>query len=255
MRGKRLAPVLVAAVGFLVAFVDPVAASQYQSVTEGLIRDLNSMMLAAALPITLLVEGILIYTVWKFRNSGEAKPTKENRRLEITWTVATAVVLLFVGVAAYGVMGQTAVTATQSDAQAAIAEDDTVVVDVTGVQWFWNYEYPEEELTVSSGAATEGVDVGNQPMVVPVDTKLVIRTTSDDVIHAFHAPEIGLKADANPGQTNYIITEVTEEGSYQLYCAEFCGQGHSEMLGEIVVVDQQTYDEWVEDPENTTIDA
>ena len=253
MRGKRLAPVLVAAVGFLVAFVDPVAASQYQSVTEEAIRQLNNMLLAAALPITLLVEGILIYTVWKFRNSDEAKPTKENRRLEITWTVATAVVLLFVGVAAYGVMGQTAVTATQADAEAAIAQDETVVVDTIGVQWYWKYSYPEEDLTVSSGAATEGVDVGNQPMVVPVDTKLVIRTTSEDVIHAFHAPEIGLKQDAVPGQTNYLITTVTEEGTYTLYCAEFCGQGHSEMLGEIVVVDQDTYEDWVQDPENTTV--
>ena len=255
MRGKRLAPVLVAAVGFLVAFVDPVAAAPYQSVTEELIRDLNNMLLAAALPITLLVEGILIYTVWKFRNSDEAKPTKENRRLEITWTVATAVVLLFVGVAAYGVMGQTAVTATQADAQQAMAEDDTVVVDVTGVQWYWNFEYPEENMTVSSGAATDGVDVGNQPMVVPEDTKLLIRTTSEDVIHAFHAPEIGLKQDANPGGYNYIITNVTETGSYQLYCAEFCGQGHSEMLGQIVVVEQQTYEQWVQDPENTSVGA
>jgi cytochrome c oxidase subunit 2 len=253
MRGKRLVPVLVAAVGFLVAFVDPVAAVEYQSVTERFIRNLNRMLLAAALPITLLVEGILIYTVWKFRNSGDPKPTKENRRLEITWTVATAVVLLFVGVAAYGVMGHTAVTPTEADAQQAMAEEDTVVVDVTGVQWYWNYAYPGENLTVSSGAATEGVDVGNQPMVVPEDTKLLIRVTSDDVIHAFHAPEIGLKQDAMPGGYNYIITNITETGSYQLYCAEFCGQGHSEMLGEIVVVDQDTYEQWVQDPENTSV--
>jgi len=255
MRGKRLAPVLVAAVGFLAAFVDPVAAQQYQSVTEQLIRDLNTTMLAAALPITLLVEGILVYTVWKFRNSDEAKPTKENRRLEVTWTVATAVVLLFVGVAAYGVMGANTVTATQADAQAAIAEDDAVAVDVTGVQWYWNYEYPQENLTASSGTATGDIQYGNQPIVVPEDTKLVIRTHSDDVIHAFHAPELGLKADAVPGQTNYLITEINEKGSYQLYCAEFCGQGHSQMLATISVVEEDKYQEWVEDPENTTIDA
>ncbi len=253
MRGKRLATVLVAAVGFLAAFADPVAAQQYQSVTESLIRSLNRTMLAAALPITLLVEGILVYTVWKFRNNDEAKPTKENRRLEITWTVATAVVLLFVGVAAYGVMAQPTVTATQADAQEAMAEDDTVVVDAVGVQWFWNYEYPEENLTVSSGTATGDVDYGNQPMVVPEDTKLVIRTESADVIHSFHAPGIGLKADAVPGQTNYLITEVNEKGTYQLYCAEFCGQGHSEMLGEIIVVEEDKYQEWVEDPENTSV--
>lgn len=247
MRGKRLVPVLVAAVGFLAAFVDPVAAAQYQSVTEQLIRDLNSMLLAAALPITLLVEGILVYTVWKFRNADEAKPTKENRRLEITWTVATAVVLLFVGVAAYGVMGMTSVTATQADAQEAMAQEDTVVVDAVGVQWYWEYEYPEENTTVDSNPPDQ------QPMVVPEDTKLVIRTESTDVIHAFHAPEIGLKADAVPGQTNYIITEITEKGEYQLYCAEFCGQGHSQMLGTIKVVKEDKYKDWVQDPQNVTV--
>jgi cytochrome c oxidase subunit 2 len=247
MRGKRLAPVLVAAVGFLVAFVDPVAAAQYQSVSERLIRDLNSMLLAAALPITLLVEGILVYTVWKFRNADEAKPTKENRRLEITWTVATAVVLLFVGVAAYGVMGQTAVTATQADAEQAMAQEDTVVVDAVGVQWYWEFQYPEENVTVNTNPPNE------QAMVVPEDTKLVIRTTSKDVIHAFHAPGIGLKSDSVPGQTNYIITEITEKGEYQLYCAEFCGQGHSQMLGTIKVVEEDKYQEWVQDPQNVTV--
>jgi cytochrome c oxidase subunit 2 len=247
MRGKRLVPVLVAAVGFLVAFVDPVAAAQYQSVSERLIRDLNSMLLAAALPITLLVEGILVYTVWKFRNADEAKPTKENRRLEITWTVATAVVLLFVGVAAYGVMGQTAVTATQADAEQAMAQEDTVVVDAVGVQWYWEFQYPEENVTVNTNPPNE------QAMVVPEDTKLVIRTTSKDVIHAFHAPGIGLKSDSVPGQTNYIITEITEKGEYQLYCAEFCGQGHSQMLGTIKVVEEDKYQEWVQDPQNVTV--
>jgi len=253
MRGNRLTPVLVAAVGFLAAFVDPVAATQYQSVTESLIRNLNRTLLAAALPITLIVEGILVYTVWKFRKSDEAKPTKENRRLEITWTVATAVVLLFVGVAAYGVMAQPTVTATQTNAEEAMAQDDTVVVDAIGAQWYWNYEYPEENLTVTSGTATGDVQYGNQPMVVPEDTTLVIRTHSNDVIHAFHAPEIGLKADAVPGQTNHLVTEVNERGTYPLYCAEFCGQGHSQMMGEIIVVEEDKYQEWVEDPENTSV--
>jgi cytochrome c oxidase subunit 2 len=243
MRGKRLAPVLVAVVGFLVAFVDPVAAAQYQSVTEQLIRDLNSKLLAAALPITLLVEGILLYTVWKYRTTDEPQPTKENRRLEITWTAATAVVLLFVGVAAYGVMANPMVTATQDDAEQALAEDDTVVVDAIGVQWYWEFYYPEENNTVRN------------TMVVPEDTTLLIRTESEDVIHAFHAPEIGLKADANPGEQNYILTNVTEKGTYQLYCAEFCGAGHSQMLGEIVVVEEDRYEEWKQDPENVSVGA
>jgi cytochrome c oxidase subunit 2 len=254
MRGKRLAPVLVAAVGFLAAFVDPVAATGFQSTTEELIRELNVTMLAAAIPITLLVEGILVYTVWKFRKSDEAKPTKENRRLEITWTVATAVVLLFVGVAAYGVMGQQAVTATQADAQDVMEMNDSVTVEAEGVQWYWNFHYVDENVSTTSGSATTGdIVAGDQPLVLPVDTQLVIRTASQDVIHAFHAPELGLKADAIPGQNNYIVTELTEEGTYKLYCAEFCGVGHSNMMADIEVVDRETYENYVEDPQNASV--
>ena len=241
MRGKRLLPVLVAAVGFLVAFVDPVAAAQYESVTEQLIQDLNSKLLAAALPITLLVEGILVYTVWKFRNNEEPQATKENRRLEITWTAATAVVLLFVGVAAYGVMGSVYVTATPDSVDQVMAQEDTVVVDAIGVQWYWQFEYPEENVT------------SRNTMVVPEDTTLLIRTEAQNVIHSFHAPGVGLKADAFPGQKNYIVTNITETGTYQIYCAEFCGAGHSQMLAKLVVVEEQKYQAWTEDPQNVSV--
>lgn len=241
MNTQRLATILFAVVG-LVGFVGPVAAAGYTTVTEQLIQDLNSSLLAAAVPVTLLVEGILIYTVWKFRKSDEAKPTKENRRLEITWTVATAVLLLFVGVGAYTAMANPYVTATEADAENAI-DDGAVVVDAVGYQWYWEFEYPQENVT-STGT-----------MVVPAGQDLVIRTESEDVIHAFHAPELALKTDAVPGQTNYMITRVNTDstGTYQLYCAEFCGAGHSEMLATIKVVDQDTYQDWVEDPENTTL--
>lgn len=244
MNTQRLATVCLALGGLLAAFVDPVAAAGYTTVTEQLIRDLNSELLAVAIPITLLVEGILVYTVWKFRKNDDPQPTKENRRLEITWTVATAVLLLFVGVGAYTAMANPYVTATQADAEAAI-DDGAVVVDAMAYQWYWEFEYPDDNVT-SRGT-----------MVVPAGQDIVIRTTSADVIHAFHAPELALKADSIPGQTNYMITRVNEgqTGTYQLYCAEFCGAGHSEMLGKIVVVEPETYDEWTEDPENTTIEV
>lgn len=244
MRCPRISFVLLAVVSLLASVVDPVAAAGYTTVTEQLIRSLNSELLAVAVPVTLLVEGILVYTVWKFRKSDEPKPTKENRRLEITWTVATAVLLLFVGVGAYTAMANPYVTATQADAQAAI-DDGAVVVDAVGYQWYWEFQYPQENITAQD------------TMVVPTGRDIVIRTKSGDVIHAFHAPELALKADAVPGQKNYIITRVNpgETGTYQLYCAEFCGAGHSQMLAKIKVVSPEKYQGWVEDPENTTIEV
>ena len=240
MNGKRLLVLLLPA-AVLGAFVDPVVA--YSSVTERIIWNLNNQLLAVAIPITLLVEGILFYTVWKYRNTEEAQPTLENRRLEVTWTIATAIVLLFVGVAAFGGLTSQYVTATQDSVEDTMENGDPVVVDAIGVQWFWEFDYTTEQGNVTV----------RDDMVIPVDREVIIRTTARDVVHSFHAPGLGLKRDANPGEYNYIQTRATETGTYRLYCAEFCGTGHSEMLGQIHVVNQSTYDEWIQDPQNTTI--
>src|SRR6056297_19314 len=110
MSSKRRALATLLGVAGLVLFADPVLAQGYDSTTEELIRSLNTQLLYMAIPITVLVEAILIYTVWKFRNNEDPKPTKENRRLEISWTIATALVLLVVGYASYGVMANEYVT-------------------------------------------------------------------------------------------------------------------------------------------------
>lgn len=242
MTPQRLATTFLALGGLLAVAVDPVAAAGYTTVTERLIHGLNDELLAVAIPVTILVEGILVYTVWKFWKSDEAKPTKENPRLEITWTVATAVLLLFVGVGAYTAMASPYVSATEQDAQNAI-EDDAVVVDAVAQQWHWEFEYPNEDVT------------SKNTLVIPAGQEVVIRTGSQDVIHSFHAPELALKADAVPGQTNYIVTRVNEDqtGTYRLYCGEFCGEGHAEMLAEIKVVSPEKYEAWTEDPENTSL--
>jgi len=237
-RRRLLVPLF--ALAFLVVGVAPVAAAT--STSEELIRGLESNLIAVAVPITLIVEGILVYTVWKYRNADEAKPTLENRRLEITWTVTTALVLLFVGVAAYGVMADQSVTATQQSVENAMEEGDPVVVDAEGHQWYWNFNY-----------STENVTTQRNNLVLPADRQVAINTSSEAVLHAVHVPGLGLKADAMPGQTNYIMTELTQTGTYQLYCAEYCGQGHSAMLATVHVVPAEEYDEWVEDPENSSV--
>lgn len=242
MHAQRLGSFLLAFAGLVAVAAGPVAAAGYTTVTEELIQGLNTELLAVAIPVTLLVEGILVYTVWTFWKSDEAKPTKENRRLEITWTIATAVLLLFVGVGAYTAMASPYVTTTEADAQNAI-DDDAVVVDAVAQQWFWKFQYPHHDVT------------SRDTLVIPAGREIVIRTHSEDVIHSFHAPELALKADAVPGQTNYILTRVNgdQTGTYRLYCGEFCGEGHAEMLAEIKVVSPERYEAWTEDPENTSL--
>jgi cytochrome c oxidase subunit 2 len=75
--------------------------------------------------------------------------------------------------------------------------------------------------------------------------------TSSDWIHAFHAPGLGLKADALPEHHNMIRTKISETGTYQLYCAEYCGVGHSEMLGQIEVVSEDEYESWLDEQQSS----
>jgi cytochrome c oxidase subunit 2 len=231
MKAKRTALATLLGVGVLALFADPVLAQGYDSTTEELIRSLNNQLLYMAIPITVLVEGILIYTVWKYRKNDDPTPTKENRRLEISWTIATALVLLVVGYASYGVMANDYVSNT-GDLE---PEGDAVEVEVVGQKYLWTYNYEGENVTTTG------------TLVVPNNTDLYLRITSDDWIHAFHVPELGLKQDAMPGTHNTIKTKVTSQGNYTLYCAEYCGVGHSQMLGEVQVVSQQEYEEWLEE--------
>lgn len=211
----------------------PAAAASYDSTTEALIRTLNRQLLYIAVPITLLVESILIYTVLRFRNNEVATPTHENRRLEITWTVATALVLVFVGVASYQVLASPAISGTPSELPD--APPNAVEVEVVGAQFFWTFEYPAANVTTTG------------TLVLPVDRPVYLRVTSRDVIHSVHVPALGIKQDAIPGQTNVVRTRITDTGSYQLYCAEYCGAAHSQMLATVRVVGEDEYRRWLQE--------
>ncbi|MFC6906174.1 cytochrome c oxidase subunit II [Halalkalicoccus tibetensis] len=215
---------------FLIA-AEPVAAQS--SINDQLIGDLNNVLLYAAIPITLLVQVILLYAVIKFRNNDEPRPTQENRRLEITWTVATAIVLLFVGLASYQVMADPFITHQHDD----VPGEDDVEIDVVAYNYGWDFIYEDEGIE-STGEA-----------VIPTDTEVYFNVTADaeqnSYIHGFHVPDLGLKQDANPGETNTVKTEVYDEGEYQGYCSKYCGVGHSNMYFTLDAVGEDEYEDWV----------
>jgi cytochrome c oxidase subunit 2 len=242
MTRTRLAGAAFASLLAVLAAAQPVAAQA--STTSALINELNTKLLVVAIPITLLTEGILIYTIIRFRNNDEAKPTKENRRLEITWTVATAIVLLFVGVASYGVLANEDVTYTQS--QGPNVEAGDVVVSVDAFQWNWNMSYPSEGITNLQGSQTDLTTASGPVIVIPEGQDVYFRITAQEVLHSFSVPELGLKQDAIPEQENTIKTVATETGEYQGYCTEYCGVGHSQMYFTVVVVSQEEYDSFVQ---------
>jgi cytochrome c oxidase subunit 2 len=256
MRHRRVFVQALLGLGLLALFTEPVAAQT--TINDELITGLNERLLYVAIPISILVEVILIYTVVRYRasNVDEAKPTQENRRLEITWTVATAVILLFVGFASYQVLGVTAIggvtAASNPNAQPAAVqesfdgaigpeadEENAVQIEVVAQKYFWEYKY--------DNGSVVGTSTADEPLYIPKDRPVYLHITSTDWLHAFHVPDMGLKQDAFPGQYNTIKTVAYEEGAYQLYCAEYCGVGHAGMLGKVQVVSNEEYQGYLED--------
>ena len=238
MRSAPRAPVLAAAALLLaLATVPSVVAAA--SVTGELIGRLNRQLLYMAVPIAILVEVILAYTVWRFHDSDEPRPTRENRQLEITWTVATALVLLFVGTASFHVLAHPMVSSTPGDAHGDYSPgetpEDAVEAHVVAEQFAYTFEYPGEDVAT------------DEALVLPANRTVYVYVTSRDVIHSVHVPDLGLKQDAFPGEYQLLRTEVTEPGEYRLYCAELCGVGHAEMLSTVRVVDGDAYESWLEE--------
>ncbi|MFB6117665.1 cytochrome c oxidase subunit II [Halosegnis sp.] len=255
----RIATAGAGLLALLALAVDPVAAQT--SLNDELITGLNLELLYVAVVITVIVEAVLIYTVVRYKDNDEPKPTQENRRLEITWTVTTAVILLFVGAAAYQVLGVQAIggvtaasnpnavePATTYDFPGAVgpsqAEDDeTVEVEVIAQKYYWTYNYPEHRV---NGSVVSATSTAGEPLVIPKNRPVYFHVASVDWLHAFHVPDLGLKQDAFPEKYNTIKTVAYEEGTYQLYCAEYCGVGHSAMLGKVKVVSQEEYQQWLD---------
>jgi cytochrome c oxidase subunit 2 len=233
---SRRSIVLLAGTLGLALVTTPVAAAQQPSVTARLIQELSNRLLIVALPVTLLTEGFLFYAIWKFRSNDVPTPTVENRRLEVSWTIATAVILAFVGISAYSVMGQPFVSPTENTVEQRMQTGNPVVVNVTGEQWLWTFHYPQHNITTQN------------MMMLPANRPIVLRITSSDVIHSVHIPKLGLKRDAVPGQTTYIETKLNSSAvgnTYTLYCAEYCGRAHSNMLADVQVVSQKKYQSWL----------
>lgn len=236
-KAQRASVVSALCVLFALATVPAVVAAG--SVTEALISRLNRQLLYMAVPIAVLVEVILAYTVWRFHDNEDPLPTRENRQLEITWTVATALVLLFVGTASFHVLAHPMVASTpentHGDYQPGDTPEDAVEVRVTAQQWNYSFEYPRANVTT------------REALVLPANRTVYVYVTSEDVIHSVHVPELGLKQDAFPGQYQLIRTELTGTGEYRLYCAELCGVGHAEMLSTVRVVEDEEFQAWLEE--------
>ena len=191
------------------------------------ILDLTTPVFIIAGVIFLLVEALIVFAVWKFRDRGDdLEPTQihGNTRLELLWTIIPALILA--GVAIPTVKAVVDLTARPSGG---------LEVKVTGHQWWFEFQYPHQDITTAS------------VLVIPVGTPVDLEMTSADVVHSFWVPRLAGKRDVIPGQTTYLKLQSDEIGEYWGQCAEFCGLGHANMRIRVQVVSQQDFDAWVAD--------
>ena len=218
------------------------------------IYELHMLVLWVCTVIAIGVYAAMVYAIVKFRKSAGAKPAKfsHNTTVEVVWTVIPAAILVALAIPAAGTL---------------IRMNDTrnaqLTIKVTGYQWRWQYDYLDDGvkffsvLDRKSNAARQvrsGIDpktVDNyllevdNPMVVPVNTKVRLLVTGADVIHSWWVPEFGVKQDGIPGYINEVWFNAREEGTYRGQCAELCGMDHGFMPIVVRVVRRTEYDTWL----------
>ena len=194
---------------------------------------LVSPVFAVAAFVFVLVEGLILYAIFKFRaRSDDEAPVQVhgNARAELTWTVIPAAALAVIGFL-------TVITIFDVHDQA--EGSDSLKVKVTGHQWWWEYEYPDF-----------GVVTANE-LHIPAGRRVLIELTSADVIHNFWPPKLAGKIYAIPGRINHMEIEADDPGVYEGQCAEYCGLSHANMRLRVVAHDSRAFDAWVADQKRT----
>jgi cytochrome c oxidase subunit 2 len=216
------------------------------------IYDLHMIVLWICVVIGVAVFGVMFYSIFTHRKDKgyEAKQFHESTTLEIAWTVVPFVILIAI-----------AFPSTKTLLEVYNVEDAEIDIIVTGYQWKWKYEYLDangENVSFFSNLRTPKSEVYNddekgehyllevdEPVVIPVNTKIRFLVTANDVIHSWWVPSLAVKKDAIPGFVNETWTKATKTGVYRGQCAELCGQDHGYMPIVVNVVERAEYDEWL----------
>ena len=255
---RALAAAAVLGLGLLGS--GPVLAAWTLNLREGVtevsreIYGLHMLILWVCVAIAVAVFSVMIYSIATFRKSKGAVPATfdHSTGAEVTWTLIPVVILVAM-----------AIPAARTLVKIEDASGSQLTVKVTGYQWKWHYDYVDEGVAYFSTLAAahnearqtgSGVDVGqiddylldvDNPLVVPVDTKVRVLVTAADVIHNWWVPDFGLKRDAIPGYINELWFRADQVGTYRGQCAELCGRDHGFMPVVVRVVEQAEFDAWL----------
>jgi cytochrome c oxidase subunit II len=225
-----LAGLIATAIGIVLSYVIhwfPVQASKQAHETDTLYH----VLVIASIPIFVLVVTVILFSVWHFRvrpgqELADGLPIHGNTRLEVFWTAIPAALLLGLVSYSFAVLHKNEVKPAKE-----------IVIEVTGQQFAWTYEYPS--------SVTGGAPLKTTQLYVPEGESVDFKIHSTDVIHAFWIPAFRLQIDAVPGITTSYRATPDRLGSYPVVCNLLCGVGHGLMRSRIHVVSPSRFESWL----------
>jgi cytochrome c oxidase subunit II len=232
-RRPRVALGLLAAVVTLAGCAKDAPQDTWQPAGENArrIQNLQWPIFMIAGIVGVIVFGVVIFVVIRFRDKGQPMPEQTHGKpaLEIFLTIVPAVILVGVGIPTVSTIFKLAKTS-----------DTECVINVTGQQWWWEFDYPVQD---GCGGITAPIVTPNQ-MVIPAGQHVLLRLTSRDVIHSFWIPKLNGKRDTVPGRVQTLRMEADEPGIYAGQCTEFCGLSHANMKMETVALNAADFETW-----------
>lgn len=226
----------------------------FQPASTEIARDqqwLDHFVLVIITAVTVLVIALLIVVILRYNRRANPVPARfsHNTPIEIVWTLGPILTLVVIGVFSLPILFRSQ----------EMPNDTELLVKVVGNQWYWDYEYPEHDISYSSlmlqrdelaakgYADDEYLLAVDNPLVVPVGRKVLVQITADPsgVIHSWAVPAFAIKQDAVPGRIAQAWFEVDREGIYFGQCSELCGKDHSFMPIEIRAIAPEKFDAWL----------
>jgi cytochrome c oxidase subunit II len=217
------------------------------------IASLYKITLYIAAIVFVIVEGALVYSVFKFRakKGAVAAQIHGNTRLEIGWTVAAALILVVLTVVTFvklpGIINppnsNAGVVFSAATTQPTPPSGKKLTICIQGRQFIWRYTYGSDCL---SNAFAAKLPYSYQEMYVPAGVTVVLDIQSSDVIHSWWVPSLGGKVDAVPGYTTYTWFKANKVGAlYHGNCAQLCGRSHAAMTALVKVLSPSDYRQWL----------
>lgn len=213
------------------------------------VHEFHSLLLWIIVGIVLFVSALLLVIIFRFNEKRNPTPSKtsHNTLLEVIWTAVPVLILVVIAIPSFRLLYY-----------ADKSPDPEMTIKVVGHQWYWSYEYPDHGdiafdsyMVADKDLKPEDRDLRllkvDNEVVLPVDTRIQVLVTAQDVIHSWAMPAFGIKKDAIPGRMNETWFQIDKPGTYYGQCSEICGTGHAFMPIAVRAVSKDEFAAWVKE--------